>query len=87
MVYRVTHPDADGAPLQRSRAASHHRQQQSLMRQQPLQQMYPASTEPTMIADVVWQCRCGRIHPTCEYTDAVVQLRAISNWGLGIDIL
>jgi hypothetical protein len=40
MVYRVTHPGAVGAPLQRSRAPSHYRQHLSLMRQQRLQQMY-----------------------------------------------
>jgi hypothetical protein len=41
MVYRVTHPDAVGAPLQRFRAPSQYRQQQPLMRQQRLQQLYP----------------------------------------------
>jgi hypothetical protein len=79
MVYRVTHPDAVGAPLQRSRAPSHYRQQQSFMRQQRLQQMYPATSEPLMIAGVGWQCPCGRIHTTRKCTDAVVQLRAISD--------
>lgn len=79
MVYRVTHPDAVGAPLRFSRTPSHYRQQQSLMRQQRLQQMHPVSSEPFMIAGVGWQCPCGRIHPTRECTDAVVQLRAISD--------
>lgn len=79
MVYRVTHPEAVGAPLRFSRSSSHYRQQQSLMRQQRLQQMYPVSSEPFMIAGVGWQCPCGRIHPTRECTDAVVQLRAISD--------
>jgi hypothetical protein len=83
MVYRVTHPDAVGAPLQRSHAPSHYRQQQSLMRQQRLQQMYPVTSEPLMIAGVGWQCPCGRIHPTRECSDTVVQLRAISDQGLG----
>jgi hypothetical protein len=46
------------------------------MRQQRLQQMYPVSSELLMIAGVGWMCRCGRIHPTRECTDAVVQLRA-----------
>lgn len=78
MVYRVTHPDAVGAPMRTSRPSSHHRQQQSLLRQQRLQQMLPASNEPVMIAGVGWQCPCGRTHPTRECTDAVVQLRAIS---------
>jgi hypothetical protein len=79
IVYRVTHPDAVGAPLQHSRSSSHYRQQLSLMREQLLQQMYPASREPMMLVGVGWQCPCGRIHPTRECTDAVVQLRAISD--------
>jgi hypothetical protein len=79
MVYSVTHPGAVGAFLQRSRAPSHYRQHLSLMRQQRLQQMYPAPSEPLMIAGVGWMCPCGRIHPTRERTDAVVQLRAISD--------
>jgi hypothetical protein len=57
------------------------------MRQQRLQQLYPVSSEPVMIAVVGWQCSCGRIHPTRECTDAVVQLRAISDSGLGYDQL
>jgi hypothetical protein len=79
MVYRATHPDAVGAPLQLPRSSSHFRQRQSLMRQQRLQQLYPVSSELVMIAGVGWQCSCGRIHPTRECTDAVVQLRAISD--------
>jgi hypothetical protein len=79
MAYRVTHPDAVGAPLQRSRSSSHYRQQLSLMREHRLQQMYPASSKPIMLVGVGWQCPCGRIHPTRECTDAVVQLRAISD--------
>jgi hypothetical protein len=86
MVYRVTHPDAVGPPLRCSRSSSHHRQQQSLMRQQRLQQMYPVSSEPFMIAGVGWQCPCGRIHPTRECTDAVVHFRAISDQGFGATI-
>jgi hypothetical protein len=81
MVYRATHPDAVGAPLQRSCAPFNHRQQRSLvMRQQRLQQMYPVSSEPFLIAGVGGSApgtSCRRIHPTRECTDAVVQLRAI----------
>jgi hypothetical protein len=79
MVYRVTHPDAVGAPLQLPRSSSDYRQRQSLMRQQRLQQMYPVSSEPVIIAGVGWQCSCGRTHPERECTDAVFQLRAISD--------
>jgi hypothetical protein len=53
------------------------------MRQQRLQQMYPVTSELLMIVGVGWQCPCGRIRPTRECTDAVVQLRAISDSGLG----
>jgi hypothetical protein len=72
-IYRITHPDAVGAPLQHSRSSSHHRQQ-SLLRQQRLQQIHPASSEAFMIAGVGWQCPCGRIHPTRECTDEAVHL-------------
>jgi hypothetical protein len=72
-VYRVTHPDAAWFPLQHSCSSSRHRQQ-SLMRQQRLQQMHPVSNEPVMFAGVGWVCPCGRIHPTRECTDQVVQL-------------
>jgi hypothetical protein len=68
MVYRVTHPDAVGAPLKRSRSSSHYRQQLSLMREQRLQQMYPASSEPMMLVGV-----------GCSALVEVVQLRAISD--------
>jgi hypothetical protein len=44
-IYRITHPDAVGAPLQHSCSSSHHRQQ-SLLTQQRLQQIHPASSEP-----------------------------------------
>jgi hypothetical protein len=65
--------------LQRSHTPSHYRQQQTHMRQQRLQQMYSVTSEPMMIAGEGWQCPCGRIHPTRKGTDAVVQLRAISD--------
>jgi hypothetical protein len=79
VVYRVTYPDAVGAPLRSSRSSSHYRQQQSLLRQQHLQHMHLDSNQPVMFAGVGWQCPCGRINPTRECTDAVVQLRAISD--------
>jgi hypothetical protein len=71
-VYRVTHPDAVGAPLQQSRSSFHHKQQ-SLMRQQRLQ-MHPVSNEPVMFAGMGWAWPRGRIHPTPECIDEVVQL-------------
>lgn len=47
--------------------------------------IHEVPSEPCMIAGVSWQCPCGKIHLTRECTDAVVQLRAISNQHFGHD--